>query len=127
MNALPDDPAADLEQIAPMLDEALTKLGRDDRTAIILRFFERRDFRSIGTALGSNEDAARMRVTRALDKLHILLKHRGVTLSAAALGAALATEAATAAHKVGAEKAGYPATKPLDFRWMAAKGYIVLG
>jgi RNA polymerase sigma factor (sigma-70 family) len=97
MNAMQDDPAADLEQIAPMLDEALTKLGKDDRTAIILRFFERRDFRSIGTALGSNEDAARMRVTRALDKLHLLLKHRGVTLSAAALGAALATEAATAA------------------------------
>ena len=97
MNAMQDDPAADLEQIAPMLDEALTKLGKDDRTAIILRFFERRDFRAIGTALGSNEDAARMRVTRALDKLHILLKHRGVTLSAAALGAALATEAATAA------------------------------
>jgi RNA polymerase sigma factor (sigma-70 family) len=97
MNALPGDPAADLEQIAPMPDEALTKLGQDDRTAIILRFFERRDFRAIGTALGSNEDAARMRVTRALEKLHILLKHRGVTLSAAALGAALAMEAATAA------------------------------
>jgi RNA polymerase sigma factor (sigma-70 family) len=97
MNAMPDDPTADLEQIAPMLDEALTKLGQEDRTAIILRFFERRDFRSIGTALGSNEDAARMRVTRALEKLHILLKHRGVTLSAAALGAALSVEAATAA------------------------------
>jgi RNA polymerase sigma factor (sigma-70 family) len=96
MNAMPDDPTADLEQIAPMLDEALTKLGQEDRTAIILRFFERRDFRSIGTALGSNEDAARMRVTRALDKLHLLLKHRGVTLSAAALGAVLSTEAATA-------------------------------
>jgi RNA polymerase sigma factor (sigma-70 family) len=97
MSAMQDDPAADLEQIAPMLDEALTKLGQDDRTAIILRFFERRDFRSIGTALGSNEDAVRMRVTRALDKLHILLKHQGVTLSAAALGAALATEVVTAA------------------------------
>jgi hypothetical protein len=38
-----------------------------------------------------------MRVTRALDKLQILLKHRGVAISATALGAALATEAATAA------------------------------
>lgn len=97
VNATQDDPAADLEQIAPVLDEALTQLGKDDRTAVILRFFERRDFRSIGTALGSNEDAARMRVTRALEKLHILLKHRGVTLSAAALAAALGTEAAAAA------------------------------
>jgi hypothetical protein len=63
----------------------------------MLCFFERRDFRSIGQALGSSEDAARMRVKRALDKLHTLLTHRGVTLSAAALGTALATEAVTAA------------------------------
>jgi hypothetical protein len=38
-----------------------------------------------------------MRVNRALEKLHSLLKHRGVTLSAAALGTALAAEAVTAA------------------------------
>jgi hypothetical protein len=36
-------------------------------------------------------------VDRALEKLHVLLKHRGATLSAAALGTALATEAVTAA------------------------------
>jgi hypothetical protein len=36
-------------------------------------------------------------VDRALEKLHILLKHRGATLSAAALGTALATEVVTAA------------------------------
>jgi hypothetical protein len=97
MNALQDDPGADLAQIAPVLDEAIMSLGTEDRTAIMLCFFERRDFRSIGQALGSSEDAARMRVTRALDKLHTLLTHRGVTLSVAALGTALATEAVTAA------------------------------
>jgi RNA polymerase sigma factor (sigma-70 family) len=97
MNALQDDPGADLAQVAPVLDEAIMSLGTEDRTAIMLCFFERRDFRSIGQALGSSEDAARMRVTRALDKLHTLLTHRGVTLSAAALGTALATEAVTAA------------------------------
>ena len=37
------------------------------------------------------------------------------------------TDSATAAHKDGAAKAGYPATKPLDFKWMDAKGYIKLG
>ena len=51
----------------------------------------------MGEALGSSEDAARKRVDRALEKLHVLLKHRGATLSAAALGTALATEAVTAA------------------------------
>src|SRR5262245_7339405 len=45
------DSTADLAHIAPILDEAITQLGKEDRTAIILRFFERRDFSSIGAAL----------------------------------------------------------------------------
>ena len=97
MNTLQDHSGANLRQVAPMLDEAITRLGSEDRSAILLRFFEQRDFRSVGEALGSNEDAARMRVNRALEKLHSLLKHRGVTLSVAALGTALAAEAVTAA------------------------------
>ncbi|MFZ0825908.1 MAG: sigma-70 family RNA polymerase sigma factor [Verrucomicrobiia bacterium] len=97
MNTLPNDSGADLRQVAPMLDEAITQLGSEDRTAILLRFFGQRDFRSVGEALGSNEDAARMRVNRALEKLHSLLKHRGVTLSVAALGAVLTADAVTAA------------------------------
>jgi RNA polymerase sigma factor (sigma-70 family) len=95
MNTL--DVQADWKQVAPILDEAITQLGSEDRTAILLRFFEQRDFRSVGEALGSNEDAARMRVSRALEKLHSLLKHRGVTLSIAAQGTVLVASAATTA------------------------------
>jgi len=51
----------------------------------------------VGEALGSSEDAARMRVNRALQKLEIILKQRGVTASAAALGAALMAQAVAAA------------------------------
>jgi RNA polymerase sigma factor (sigma-70 family) len=97
MNTLPDNSGADLRQVAPILDEAITRLGSEDRTAILLRFFEQRDFHSVGEALGSNADAARMRVNRALEKLHSLLKQRGVTLSIAAFGTALAAQAVTAA------------------------------
>jgi RNA polymerase sigma factor (sigma-70 family) len=97
MNALQDHPEANLNFVASMLDEAINQLGAADRTAILLRFFEQRDFRSVGEALGSNEDAARMRVSRALGKLHSLLKRRGVTLSAAALGTTLAGQVVTAA------------------------------
>jgi RNA polymerase sigma factor (sigma-70 family) len=97
MNTLQDDSGASLRQVAPMLDEAITQLGSEDRTAILLRFFEQRDFRAVGEALGSSEDAARMRVNRALEKLHSLLKRRGVTLSAAALGTALTAGAVNAA------------------------------
>jgi RNA polymerase sigma factor (sigma-70 family) len=97
MNALEDHTEENLAQIAPLLDEAIDQLGAEDRTAILLRFFEQRDFPAVGEALGSNEEAARKRVSRALEKLHLLLKHRGVSLSAAALGTALASEAVTAA------------------------------
>ena len=97
MNAIEDHSESNLAQVAPVLDEAIGQLDTKDRTAILLRFFERKDFRGVGDALGSSEDAARKRVDRALEKLHVLLKHRGATLSAAALGTALATEAVTAA------------------------------
>ena len=97
MNTLQDDSEANLQKLEPILDEAITRLGNEDRSAILLRFFEHRDFHAVGEALGSSEDAARMRVKRALEKLHFLLKHRGVSLSVAALGAFLTTGVVTAA------------------------------
>jgi RNA polymerase sigma factor (sigma-70 family) len=97
MNTTDDHTAANLALVAPILDEAINQLDADDRAAILLRFFEQLEYRAVGQSMGSNEDAARMRVTRTLDKLHALLKNRGVAFSAAALGAALAAEAVTAA------------------------------
>jgi RNA polymerase sigma factor (sigma-70 family) len=90
MNTPEDHTAANLDQVAPILDEAINQLEPADRTAILLRFFDQLEFRAIGEKMGSNEDAARMRVNRALEKMEVLLKHRGVTLSTAALGTALA-------------------------------------
>src|SRR6266436_1828793 len=97
MNSLHTDPDAHLAQVAPILDEAITRLGRDDRKAIILRFFEQRDYRSISEALGTSDDAAQKRVSRAVAKLHAQLIRRGVTLSAAAIAAALTSQALNAA------------------------------
>jgi hypothetical protein len=97
MNTLQDDSGTDFLLLAPILDETINQLGEEDRTAILLRFFEQRDFRSVGEALGSSEDAARMRVTRALEKLHLLLKRRGFTTGAGALGVALSANAVQSA------------------------------
>ena len=97
MNTLQNDPAGTFDHVAPFLDDAIRQLPEDDRTAVLLRFFEKRDFRSVGDALGSSEDAARMRVNRALEKLEVLLRQRSVTISATALGTALAADAVTAA------------------------------
>ena len=97
MNSLLDHSEANLSQIAPVLDEAINELDTEDRAAILLRFYEQRDLRSVGEALGSSENAAQKRVARALEELRSLLKHRGVALSAAALGSLLAADAVTAA------------------------------
>jgi RNA polymerase sigma factor (sigma-70 family) len=97
MNSRDDHAQANLENVAPLLDEAINLLGNEDRAAILLRFFEQRDFRSVGQALGSSEDAARKRVNRALEKLQVMLRRRGLALSASALGAVLADKAVVAA------------------------------
>jgi RNA polymerase sigma factor (sigma-70 family) len=97
MNSLEDHSAANLAALAPVLDEAVNQLNAEDRAAILLRFFEQHDFKSVGETLGSNEEAARKRVDRALDKLHALLKVRGVTLSGTALATTLATGSVVAA------------------------------
>lgn len=97
MNTLQNEHETSLARIAPILDEAINQLGTQDRAAILLRFFEQRDLRSVGGVMGTSENTARMRVARALDKLHSLLKRRGVTFSAAALGTVLASDAVAAA------------------------------
>ena len=93
MNALRDNSEVNFSLVGPILDEAINELGEADRTAILLRFFERQDFRSVGAAIGSNEDATRMRVARALEKLKELLMRHGVTTSVGALSVALSAHA----------------------------------
>ena len=94
---LTDHSPENLGAVAPILDDAINNLGTQDRQAILLRYFEQRDLRSVGHALGSNEDAARKRVDRALEKLRGLLKKRGVALSTTALASALGAQAVVAA------------------------------
>src|SRR6266478_4359467 len=97
MNALHSPGDAEWKQIAPILDEAIDELGADDRKAILLRFFEGHDLRTVGAALGATDDTAQKRVSRAVDKLRELLTRRGVTLTVTALATALASRAVMAA------------------------------
>src|SRR5687768_15813577 len=84
----------ELERIGPHLDEALNKLGETDRNAVILRFLEEKSLREVGEALGISEDAARMRVNRAVTKLQASFGKVGVTVSSAALLSTLSSAAA---------------------------------
>ncbi len=74
------------EDITPHLDEALSRLSEEDRQALLLRFFERKPMRDIGSTLGVSEDAAKMRVSRALNRLRGQLVPHGIACSVAALG-----------------------------------------
>ena len=89
-------PGADWECLRPVLDETMDELSTTDRTAVLLRVFDR-PFAEIGAALNVTEDAARMRVDRALDKLRVLLAKRGITSTTAALAATLTQQAVASA------------------------------
>jgi RNA polymerase sigma factor (sigma-70 family) len=101
MQSLLNEPAAAAEaawtHIAPLLDTAIAGLNDADRRAIMLRFFENRTLGEVGVALGANEDAARMRINRALEKLRRFFAKRGVSSTAAILAGAMSAHAVQAA------------------------------
>jgi hypothetical protein len=73
------------------------ELSAGDRDAVLLRFFQNKSLCDVGRQLGIKEDAARMRVNRALEKLRRFLTRRDASLSAAALAGILATNSVQAA------------------------------
>ncbi len=84
-------------RVGPLLDEAMSHLNEKDRDAIVLRFFEGKALKEVGGCLGASEDAAKMRVNRALDKLRDFFLRRGITMPAAALAEAISGSAIQAA------------------------------
>jgi RNA polymerase sigma factor (sigma-70 family) len=85
-----DSPDHDWAALRPLLDEAMDQLAPGEREVVLWRFFEQRPFADIGQRLGLRENAARMRVERAVDRLRAELAKRGITSSGVALAAALA-------------------------------------
>ena len=98
MQELLTDPMApiDWDEARPVLDDALGELNERDREAILLRYFEGRDFASIGARLGLSDNAAHMRVERALEKLRGRLQRRGITSTAAMIATVLTQQTAVA-------------------------------
>jgi hypothetical protein len=86
----------DWERLRPFLDEVMDELSGRDREAVLLHFFDGRSYGEIGARLSLAEDAARMRVNRALDRMRALLERRGIGSTAAALALALANQAVVA-------------------------------
>lgn len=89
--------AAAWQQLAPVLDEAMAGLNTTDRDALVLRFFERQPFKSVGASLGTSEEGARKRVDRALQRLRGFFAGRGITISAVLLAEVLNARAVSLA------------------------------
>ena len=84
------------------------RLSELDRDILALWFFESKSFKEVALVLGKGEDAARMRVNRAIEKLRKLLLKRGVTVSASALLASIAANSIQAAPQGLAANAAGP-------------------
>jgi RNA polymerase sigma factor (sigma-70 family) len=95
MNTSNEQPA--FNALVPLLDEALLSLRDKDRTALLLRYHESQSLRDVGASLGTSEDAARKRVSAAVEKLAQFFQRRGFkTATVSATAAAMQHTAASA-------------------------------
>ena len=84
-------------EIAPLLEEAMGRLGQADRDAIVLRFFENKTPQELATMLGLNEVTARKRVSRALERLRNYFSKRGVHSATSVIAETISRNAVQAA------------------------------
>jgi hypothetical protein len=83
-------------ELRPVVDEVMASLCQLDREAVLLRFFEGVSFAEVGARFAISGDAARLRVERALEKMHVGLARHGVKSTTSALALALANQPAVA-------------------------------
>src|SRR4029079_17090428 len=81
------------QQLAPILDEAMARLGAKERDAILLRYFENKSLREVGLALGVEESAAQKRVARGLEKLRSWFARRGFVVTTTTIAGAVSANA----------------------------------
>src|SRR6185295_10551324 len=96
MNAM-NATLADWTHIEPLLDEAMHALDENDRAAVLLRYFENKSLRQVGTTLGTSENAAQKRLSRAVERLREFLAKRGVSIAESGLVVVISANAVHAA------------------------------
>ncbi|HWY31840.1 MAG TPA: sigma-70 family RNA polymerase sigma factor [Candidatus Acidoferrum sp.] len=104
-------------QMSPLLDEAVSRLGKKDRDAVILRFFKGNNLSEVAAALKVTEAAAQRRVHRALEKLHHYFNKHGVRSTTAVIAGAVSANSMQAA----------PIGLAVNISVVAAKGAAIGG
>ncbi len=98
MQSILNEPEPEIwTKISPLLDTAVAGLNEKDRRCIVLRFYEGRNLREVGAALGASEDAAKKRVARALEKLRKFFVKRGVVSTTAIIAGVVSANSVQAA------------------------------
>src|SRR5262249_6597678 len=88
-----NSPDTDWSQIEPLLEEGMDTLEEKERAALLLRYFQSKSLSEVGAALGVNEDAARKRVSRSVERLREFFARRGVSVSSMGLSTTITTNA----------------------------------
>jgi RNA polymerase sigma factor (sigma-70 family) len=83
--------------LSPLLSDGLEKLGSKDRDAVLLHYFQHKTLAEVGNATGVSEDAARMRISRAVQKLRAFFSRKGQTLAIGAIATLLMANSVQAA------------------------------
>ncbi len=98
MQSVTNEPEPEIwNQVSPLLEPALATLKAADHDAIVLRFFDGKSLLQVGNVLGVSEEAAKKRITRALEKLRKFFTKRGVVLSITGIAGALSANSIQAA------------------------------
>jgi len=84
-------------QIAPYLEDAMSRLRAADRELLALRFYENKTGAEAAALLGIGAAAAHKRTSRALEKLQSFFAKRGVNSTAAAIAENISTHSIQAA------------------------------
>ncbi|MGZ4973656.1 MAG: RNA polymerase sigma factor [Limisphaerales bacterium] len=95
-NETEPDPAP-WQDIAPLLNVAMAGLGEKHHSALVLRYFEGKDWKQVGAELGIDQRTAQTRARRAVEKLRKFFVKRGLVLASTAIAGAISTNAVQAA------------------------------
>jgi len=85
------------EHIGRHLDAALGELNEADRDVVLLRYFHRKPASEVAQILGTSEDAAQKRVSRAVERLREYFAKHGITVGTTGLAIVITNNAVQAA------------------------------
>jgi RNA polymerase sigma factor (sigma-70 family) len=77
------------QQLAPVLEEAMSRLNEKERTLLALRLFDNKTAAETAALLGIQEGAAYKRMERALEKLRLFFLRRGIDSSTGLIAEAI--------------------------------------